>query len=159
MAQLTLSQKRVAIARDVIKQIAAKRIFISSGEYLSGRHDDIDLNQKNINEVKPCQVCQIGSAIVSGIRLFNQVSIPFNLGANDSKAMNLVTTWFTKKTAVMMEGAFEGGGGWLTRHYVKLSDKELEAAINFYVKHKGDETKRSIAIWRNVIKNKGHFKP
>src|SRR5437868_518082 len=81
--QLTKAEQRVAIAKDVIAQVKVKRYKPSGGAYiiLEGGNEHLDKEpiQENINKLKECEVCAIGSAILSIAKYkntirFNEVS-------------------------------------------------------------------------------------
>lgn len=161
-SKLTKAQKRVAIAKDAIKQIREKRMRVAHGEYIifcgmepirQGNVDVVALSKK-----RPCKVCQIGQAIVSGIRLFNTCTTRSDISPDSAREM--VTTWFNAKNASLMEVAFEGYtyAGPCGIGPRLIDDFERAKAISFHRKHKSHST-RSIAIWKNIILNNGTFKP
>lgn len=160
--KLTKAQKRVAIAKDAIKQIRAKTIEVTQGNYFESHSIEI-VSRSNIktaiNKAEPCQVCQIGQAIVCGIRLFNSEKV-YN-GMEPHNAAGIVQRWFGLKNAALMEWAFEGFGedasGIGVGHKLVGLKSRIRAGA-FYDRYPND-ARRSIAIWENVIKNKGQFKP
>lgn len=146
--ELTPDQMRVAIAKDVIKQIDAHIYKATQGIYfkqiigMDGPfpiHRDKYFNpitQTNVGEIKSCQVCAIGSVILSGIRLFNEVEF----GRTHKASYDAVQIWFDMDQAILIEKAFEWQS---TRFY-----KRYPAA-----------TDRLKAIMKNIIRNKGKFVP
>lgn len=156
---MTKAEIRVAIAKDAIKQIKAGNIKVSPERYLKILDKEtLEVSQNFFKKNIPCMVCQIGQAIVCGINLFNQTTAEENI-MNYEVAMKLVKRWFTPKMAVMMEGAFMPREcGWLTQIYVKVTPKEKESVRHFCSMY-SDDTSRSLAIWKNVVKNNGNFVP
>jgi hypothetical protein len=157
--KLTKAQKRVAIAKDAIKQITAKSLTVESGRYVVLPNNVAVLNQTSARRMKgPCRVCQIGQAIVCGIKLFNETSTESIEGSETNRAMKLVTRWFSEESAVAMEGSFENQDNWVTENRVVFAYDKLLRIAAFRKRHKTYRA-RSVAIWKNVIRNKGEFVP
>src|SRR5438132_12605448 len=72
--QKTAAQQRVAIMRDVIKQIDVGGITPWSGVYLGIDYARINQGvlQKVKSPLKKCKVCALGAAFLSSVRLYNQ---------------------------------------------------------------------------------------
>lgn len=161
--KMTAAQKRVAIARDVLKQIKARKFIIRTNHYLlwGDRSPLTPFSKETLTkaDVKPCQCCAVGSAIASGLRLFNEDSVQFIDGCNAPLASKVISRWFPKKQAAAMEMAFEIRQDSCRLKYFGQSESLMADAGKFGVKHMGDETKRAIAIFRNIIRNEGTFKP
>jgi hypothetical protein len=179
----TPAQKRVMIAKEAISLIEAKKLIPQGGHYVtfdgkdtSGDYGWIgwierfsrnDLKTGFKNETLSCQVCQIGQAIVAGTILFNKIKVPTIRGANPEIAAGFVQRWFTPKTIILMECAFEDslGSQQMEEQYQEdgYGDKitsyaEQERAHNFGQRYDYEDD-RSIAIWKNVIENNGEFVP
>ena len=156
---MTAAQKRVAIAKDVIAQIKCGKFSINAGFFgtihgADGSRTGDAADQKFLKskQFTSCEVCAVGAAIVSGIRLFNKVQI------NDGEitcgsAMGLATQYFTEQQVRLIENAFEMGNG----NFADYSDDYI-AAIEFGENYEEDED-RAIAIFTNIIRNKGTFRP
>jgi hypothetical protein len=166
-AKLTPAEMRVAIAKDVIKQIKAKRMRIISGAYVRqvfGQSEFIDQETCTSKRFQ-CNVCAIGAGIVSGVRLFNEVQEHTGTMGIET-AQRLIRKWFTLRQAILMESALEYESSRALLHSYRYNAKfkkgELNKADEMYYDlfdrypHMED---RVIAIYRNVIKNKGDFKP
>lgn len=160
--RLTAAQKRVAIAKDAIKQLVAGRFLASRGTYISdngmyytdhNRHISQDTVGKRT--FKPCRVCQIGQAIVSGIRLFNRLEIDTNT-VSGSDLHREMRRWFTRRQTNLLETAFERRS--LGRR-IGIWDTGCFDAVNFGGNKCRTPRALSIAIWKNVIRNKGTFIP
>lgn len=74
MKPKTNAQKRVVIARDVVKQLDAKKIIAEAGVYLSVPIPRLTrINQEILSgPASPvCRVCALGALFISRIRLFD----------------------------------------------------------------------------------------
>lgn len=178
---MTNSEKRVAVAKDVLKQLAARKIKASPGVYLHaelkkgapGRESDGgdgyseltgSLQDHLTTKVKRCEVCALGAAFVSYVRLFNKVNIGDETdtygGAIEGYYSDLggeinayrpelqLKRIFSMDQLDLMEAAFEGERG----------PQAYSESFAFYKKYR-TPTKRLEGIMRNIIKNKGTFKP
>jgi hypothetical protein len=167
--KLTKAQMRVAVARDVIKRIRARSIKPTSGLYLNTSfHLDISRNDvsKQIIEQLPkkCEACAIGGMFLSSLRLYNKYKPnKYLLTGNANDTLGPVSTlissvsmredqlkkYFTDKQLGLIENVFE------TTHNIN------HQRINVFLeKHnKSSRAVLLIAIMKNIIKNKGTFKP
>lgn len=161
-AAMTPAQKRMAIARDAMKQIEAKKYVIKRNRYLdlpqvggyAGLADAL-FNQETLKTVQ-CRVCQVGACLASAIRLFNKIQTKC-IGSESREITRLLSEWFEQDQLALMEVAFEGYGANLIR-FENTTEEEKERAVK-YNENYADEEKRSLAIFRNIIKNRGAFKP
>lgn len=169
---MTRAEKRVAIAKDVIKQIKAGRYGLRTGVYIASDGDiEIDrYDQKVVKRLKRCDVCAIGSAIASGMRLFNKCNL--DVSACGDEALRAVRKWFSPSQAIAIEIAFEGhygeqgyGQGYgiygmQSGHFATTKEHVLnKAALEFFSCRSGDPELRAIAIFQNIVDNNGTFKP
>lgn len=141
--KLTAAQKRVAIARDAIKQIECKTYKASEGFYV-GIGSGVRINQTKVKAMKRCRVCAWGMALLSSVRLFNE----FNETNDPSSIENHLSKIFPNQNLRLIEAVFEGWNDGATNN---------DATLAFYRKHP-DNTKRALAIFRNIIRNRGEFK-
>jgi hypothetical protein len=144
------ARKRVLIAKDVLIQIEQGKYNMTQGEYFRPQVYEYDalINQQTINEMPPCKVCGIGAAFCSALRLGNDFSK--RAGSVDSTVMReeMLYRYFEPAQVDAIEYAFEGWSG-------------LPHCQPFYYKFKDYSNKNAVAeaIFRNIIKNKGVFKP
>lgn len=177
-SRLTAAQKRVAIAKDILKQIAADLYYIEQGTWLN--IDGVDTPEDTstqsqivqaallggkrtvVIESKPasCTCCAVGAACASAIRLFNQDSLSGNLedgfelpGYDEGSA--ILSKYFPLAQVDLMEAAFEQR---TDSHHADASDAALQRAVEFGDEYDND-TERLKAICKNIIKNQGDFKP
>lgn len=127
MKKLTAKQKaraqaRIAIAKDVIAQIKAQRYMAKTGLYIdsdtipevvSGKPIDLQKHlKKTLTKTNPCQVCALGSAFISCVRLYDkfQVTYDTSYGNGDIKTPAMrskLHEFFTKVELDAIESSFE----------------------------------------------------
>lgn len=157
--QLTPAQQRVAIAKDVIKQIKAEVYVARKGIYigfkdLSKHFGKTGISQEKARKLEPCFVCGIGAVAMSAVKLFNEISLYDETQTGRYyTAFNAVTKWFDSEQAELIEIYFEV---WTHKMYADLSQRYNLAA---FAEKYPTATKRLVAIMRNIIKNKGVFIP
>ena len=183
--KLALPQQRVAIARDVIAQIDAHKYFGSS-QYLIIRDkklrrkvEDADTSQlcSVLGEIETCEVCARGALFLSTIRLKNHFQInelridDGNVSIRYDTLEHSLERAFTKYQQAMIEYAYEG---WDVAHVFAdafhegvtggnplledIFDQLKHSLESFSMRYKNDDN-RLKAIMRNIIRNKGEFKP
>ena len=169
----TLKEQRVAIAKDAIKQIKAEKFIAEAGTYLA-IEDELgcktgDELQKTLNKRKNkgavCKVCGIGAAFISTVRLFDNYKIKeAELDGWDSSTTLLVEhtdmrtllkEYFSPSQLSLIECAFEQRSEYMKSDSYK---KDRKAATLFGNKYE-DENERLLAIFENIVKNNGIFKP
>jgi hypothetical protein len=165
--KLSNRKQRVAIAEDVLQQLKLKKykaetgIYVYSRELHNLRYDDeatqpgtFDLQKTLLGDTPQCDVCGLGAAFCSLARLGNNVTLD---DADSDSIHRTLTPIFGKKQVAMIENAFEGKT--INEHAgYELSDRKTRATEAFYNKYDNDKD-RLKAIFKNVIKNDGTFKP
>ena len=161
--KLTPKQKRVAIAKDVLKQIKASKFIAGTGNFCHvGEWSDTLpklIGKKQLLKLKPkCTVCAIGAAIVSGIRLFNKINIT-NCEITRFQQRRMIVKFFGLSQAEQIENAFEIGRGYygFNKYGERVYDK-FKDAIKFGGRFEYSRN-RAVAIFKNIIKHKGVFVP
>jgi hypothetical protein len=129
----TRKQMRLAIGRDVLQQIAAKRITPLSGTYYSGPSLANKDAQNALLDALECRVCALGAAFVSRVRLFNSFSTDSREVGRGEMQVSLAE-FFPLEELIAIEAAFEGWG-----YYISDAFQRLE-----------DET-RMIFIWKYIV--------
>ena len=151
--KMTNAQKRVEIAKDVIKQIHAKLYRVGESGFISlGPNDfsaDVQGDQvvDHLDEVNPgnCGVCALGGLMLSRIRFENNLAIR-ELGLSGRDIRFALGDIFTRKMLSSIEAAFEA---WF--------DSFWDAERDFHDSH-GNHEDRLIAIMQNIIDHRGTFK-
>jgi len=178
---LTISEKRVIIAKDALAQLklgAYKPLsdngytpdldnidFESIAEsctLLTGKKaKDVELKSyldKIVNKKKPCTVCAKGSLFISSVRKFNNFSLQDASDANNEishQADTVTQKLFGKANADLIEKYFEG---WTRNWHNNLTQEESDRIESWKIKYPEDD-QRLEAILKNIIKNNGTFKP
>jgi hypothetical protein len=156
----TKAQKRVMIARDVIKRLEADQYRASQGTWLRiPVHADLgDDAQQQLTQGMQCQCCALG-AVFASCTVFNdnqtvgvmagEAVLMSNIVGGRKKASNGIMSLFSGEQLELIESAFERG-------YGTYDGTRLSVAFGERYKY---SLPRMIAIMKNIIKNKGTFKP
>jgi len=168
--KLSASERRVAIAKDVLVQLKAKRYKATSGTYVDFKNPLIEYD--NVVDLKDaplcalsegvkCQVCARGSMFMSACGLFDKVTAK-DMGMDEGFSSSLdgfnpdfqayEDRFFPRKQLALIEAAFEGDDV-----QDLLTDDQQVAARKWYKAHKGGAEVRLKAIMQNIIRNKGTF--
>jgi hypothetical protein len=139
------AKRRVAIAKDVLAQLTARRFKAQSGMYIVATGK------------KTCKVCALGALFVAGVepdvKKAEQV-------AEESVYLirKSLRSLFTTPVLEDVEAWFEGSDpmDWEERYGMWLPRDTRRS--DFYRKHPND-TKRMRLIMQNIVDNKGTFKP
>jgi hypothetical protein len=177
----TASQRRVMIAKDVIKRLNTRQIKAVNGSFTKFGYDSNGrLDGANVQEVlhnpkfatgitskKPvCNVCGIGGLFLSAVSFRNkfQLNEYGSTYANSAQAVTKLSE-FSHKQKQLIEMAFEQGNGWFTTesccgNYIK-STPAVIAARGWREKYfkKGTSKTVLIALCRNIIRHGGWFNP
>jgi len=165
------AQLRVEIAKDVLKHIKAEKITARTGSYFhplvknSARYKGKQL-QEVLPKLKECKVCALGGMFYAFVDKYNNFTI--------SESGIWYTTWrpgtmrelldmFSKDQLYLIECAFEADDiEDNCRYRSKYKASEYHIAESFRKTNGIDphESKKAlILIMKNIIRNKGTFKP
>ncbi len=164
-AKLTKSEKRIQIAKDVLRHIKTKRIAPANCVIVER---DLLLNnsgkelQKVFEKAKGCEACAVGSLFLSLIDRENECLINDKVcGFNRSGDFKLrdyslqrLSKYFDKKQIFVIENAFESGSGMFSKR-TKIGKRYFDLFDVQYTE--SYSTFRLVAIMLNIIKN-GEFK-
>lgn len=175
-SKLSKPEKRVAIAKDVLSEMKRKYIpvagvYIHYMEFIKGVEDsDMESQdiQSNFKKIKECNVCALGACLMSATKFANKLNF-CDIGdsvehLNNDKVKKLFNSLFTPLQLLMIEIAFEGNGGGdrFAVDVFGLDKYEFIDIVNecdsFHQRYKNDRN-RMTAIMKNIIENKGEFKP
>lgn len=170
--KLSKEKQRIAICQDALQQIQkgifipTERTYVQDGVF-SDLIGETETQQCLLTSNTRCQACALGSLFLSGVRFKNSVSGNeleeydnygiknyFN-GLFDSSNLSLVECAFEKDEA-FASGAYQRVYNYDTSKYV-IHEITIKA-IDFGKKYKKPK-ERLVAILKNMIKNKGVFKP
>lgn len=150
----------VAIAKDVLKQLRARRYLAQPGVYLEADGAKVkggDDLRKVLPKIKKCHVCAIGAAFLSYVRLKDGVKV---VAADGWPAGSRPPAF------VHPEGShtlFSGRASAMRDLLVQAFDRDMLSDIEsaFESNWGGYRTagNRLRAIMLNIIRNKGKFEP
>ena len=156
-SELTKKRARIAIAKDVLKQL--RYLTVERGYYFyvpySSKSKLLEKNyaedaQKHVPLLKrDCRVCALGACMISHVKLFDDCNLkPF---LNNDRPDNQLGKWFSQEQLDMIEFAFETSpdGDYYGDHCIS---HQFGAR---FANHK----ERLRAIMKNIVANDGEFKP
>lgn len=164
------SKKAVAIAKDVLKRLAMRKLKVEGGTYCFGEipkgvtiPEQGDAKRHIGKLEKTCHVCAVGAAFLSHIRLHDRVDLnEFNIGRNanidrDKMAASLDEI-FGSENLLRIESAFEGGSIDDFVDYDECyTDEQYDAHYRMRTQSECGTPERLEAVMRNVVANKGVF--
>lgn len=180
---MTKAEKRVAVAKDVLAQIKAKTLKAKSGVYVSAKLTFVPKEGEDVQallkegKVKNCQACALGSAFLSYVRLYDGVKVErySQFGPETDYAVfkdgkygltnkiigdrpdDSLGPLFGRPQMELIEQAFEARNpDWYADG--DAPEAQLIAAEVFGKRYAKNED-RLVAIMRNIVRNKGTFKP
>ncbi len=184
--KLSKAEKRVAVAEDVIAQIRLERYIPESGTYVEIDKTDkvweknrkleeagkplIDVDEQPVDVMLAqgmvqCTVCAKGAMFMSHIRKDSNTCTVDSAkeGDDEQEIENRLTDLFSEEQLDLIESAFESNADHYDHEgHDDFFDKDgvgiAEKAADFGSKY-SDDQKRLISIMKNIIKNKGTFKP
>jgi hypothetical protein len=179
---LTKAQKRVVIAKDVIKQINAKQLIAKPGWYISLDMSDFTSSMSikdNYSKIKECRVCALGACLMATTKFANVLNFS-DIGRDihsldNDNVKKVFSEIFSPDQLLLIEQAFEGVSRTASRFANKvLKQSQLSGIMEdrcdtFFKKNGGrmfDQKKtdksaddRLKAIMRNIVENNGTFQP
>lgn len=157
--KLSKPEKRVAIAKDVIIALKAKKYIAKSGDYLNlNSKSGKDLFGVNINQELlcsddvTCTVCAIGAMFTSKVAISNNFD---DYRPSDNEMRSHLSKYFSMPQLHLIESAFEG---WEKGSTSISGNIPNDNHMIFEEKYPNDND-RMIAIMENIVENKGTFKP
>ena len=168
--KLAKSEKRVIIAKDVLKWLRAPQpnnITVAGGTYFSlvlAQASSDDARDSISTGISNCVVCALGACFLSHIRVFDEVrsseisESPGRRFFADRLLIESKMPYFSIEQMRLIEAVFEG----LEQKFRTARPAHL-AIMAFHkntTKNGAQKTReRLIAIMKNIIKNDGKFKP
>lgn len=186
--KLTKAEMRVAVCKDVLARIRAKKIGVKHGRYLQlkggqmlaelmGDNKSCDLQE--LVPVMKCNVCAKGALFLSAVDKYDDCELRRENSAiyGDSITVNNIHSYnnsieydamqptlnklFSEAQLTMIEEAFEAKRpNYVYVNYLDgaVPPPNVKAAYEWGLKQPRGEA-RMVAIMKNVIKNGGEFKP
>lgn len=184
---------RMAVARDVIKSLKSGFMSATPGTYceLEMALGTVPIGQElseHLKDVKHCEVCAIGAAFISLVKLDNEYILTknrlFDTGSfsiNDNEMRARLVAIFSAKQLAAMETAFEcsayvedfaeyqmddgdevvrSDNGTIkdSRNFRKIARRMRVCNETAFGMRYRDPKDRLVGIMENVLKNKGKFK-
>lgn len=169
IANMTPEQQRIAIAEDVVAQVRAGVFIAEQGEYFhpKGPRGVIKRFTTWVAKLKPCEVCGIGAACVSSVRLFDDWNGETHVGdvCHPEPMREHLSRFFSDAQIGLIEVAFEGDGYFYAqatgRHrWARSEDEEQQVKYaQQWHYHCEEPAHLLIAIFDNIARNGGTFKP
>ena len=172
-SKMSIVEKRIAIAKDVIERIKISQFLPEQGVFCEIDGDDISEYEGKtitgepitevcdiVNSKQYCSVCAKGGLFMSYVGYVDNLKIDdltygtrkASLNGNEMRSLSKI---FSQKQLSLIETTFENSSyNW----NVELSDEEREICRRFHDKYR-HTSERLIKIMKNIIKNNGTFKP
>lgn len=166
---LTPSEKRVQIARDVLAQLATKRLIATPGVWLAGKHEDDELFsgkdvEKNpelqsiLNKSKQCTGCALGGMFMCAVERADKLKLTdLSDGAKESGVPDMpdvfkyMRRFFSNEQLEQIETAFEQGDGACS------ADDDYDNEYSGWLPESCSPSERMRLIMENIVVNKGRF--
>jgi hypothetical protein len=166
--KLSRNGRRIAVAKDVLAQVAARVLEPSEGKWLELRKSLVSMGFNTGNyyreELKletdlqallgvpgeKCNACGVGAAFMSMARLGDRAKVTDDLYESLEQV-------FTPPQIQLIEYAFEQGR-YGNPVEAGCTHSLVERAAKFGRGHRSAK-KRMVEIFRNIVRNKGEFKP
>lgn len=156
------AEKRVIIAKDVLAQVAMKKLVPANGHWLRG-YESSDLSKQldvAIREADSCSACAAGAIFACAVMRKDDITISRAGGlpgdevdppgiVDSDPIWSYLRNIFPTGMLDAIETAFERGGGATYHSY---------EAAHFAPRAKSPKA-RMVAIMNNIIENKGDFIP
>lgn len=167
------ANKRMMIACDVLRMIRNQSLYPEQGTYITAFFGEFDL-LKTVSS-KTCQACALGSMFVSfvlrrkceGVRFIYYPQEYCSCIGGETVVQHL-SKYFSKRQLILIESAFECGDVVVINTPASAEcqltiknlpkKKDVQKAISFGCDYPNDFA-RLEAIMKNIIQNKGTFKP
>lgn len=143
--KLPAKERRILIAKDVVKQI--KLGIYNPKKMIYAKVESDVISQESLLKNPLCEVCALGALLLSTIRLANKYTFDNFIGKWECN--EVLKKYFNKNQIQELEFAFEmweANGG------------TLKKAVEFGEQYQ-KPSERLVAIFENVIKNDGEFIP
>lgn len=152
--EMTVEQKRCAVAEDVIRHVHAGNYRSAEASYV----DDIfgAMESVSFGNRPSCKVCQRGGMFLSTMRLMglNRVEFRTSLVEKYNGEYDTTMKLWSREELANIEAAFEG-------YYkgLRLDGYRVETDGEAWEKAYTNKNARMVAICQNILRNNGTFVP
>jgi hypothetical protein len=166
--KMTPSEKRVAIARDVIAQLAAERLVAVPGIWLDFNVTDNEPDQDPelqtiLKSTDQCEGCALGGMFMCAVERANKLKLseldePDTGTASQSDVFSYMRKFFSREQLNLIEVCFEQGNG-----AGNVGSDAHDQAMVFFgeAEYEGDcsasANDRMRLIMENIVANNGKF--
>jgi hypothetical protein len=168
-------RKAVLIAKDVLKWLAANKLKVKQGAYLSeglSEHypmflkatPETSLQKHTAKVLKRCTACALGACFLAYVDRYNQCELGDLCSAlygrfevHYQEMLPYLWKAFTPSDLELIEAAFEMTAVHCD-YRTRSTEHRYRAAVAFGCEH-DTSSARLIAIMKNVVAHKGHFVP
>jgi hypothetical protein len=172
--KLSRAEQRVAIAKDVIAQLRAKRFIAESIYFQLGKGDDISIY---VDDDAPaaacimqtgCQVCGIGSIFTGAVLKDPKIKMSDVDSGDRDDQVQYLRRWFSERQLDLIENYFESNTGAALSIDFNYLDGDCEEEHGEYYEHRFkmhpivkeyDNEARLTMIMQNIVSNDGVFDP
>jgi hypothetical protein len=154
------AEKRVRVAKDVLARIQAGQIKADTGNWL---RVPIGANLDAAPGEVTCECCALGAILFSAATSSKRGTLGMLLGESDDLGGDILdgrktrlSGLFSRKQAMLIEQAYEGPFGYFG---TEEDLPQTHLAMDFYEKHRDDNSERLCAIMQNIIDHGGRFEP
>lgn len=155
---LTPAGQRIAIAKDVIQHVEAMEL---RSAYCDANIEDLVGLPTPSWAQQNCQLCGIGSAAISALKLSGEKTLPDTwnddgyLEAGQDDILEVLEPYFSEQQALDIEAVFEHGGS------NNVSGNLSHEWYRTYSNPEDPEDRKDLlkAIMANIVRNGGTFKP
>lgn len=164
---LSPAEKRVAIARDVLAQLAAKRVIPKRNTWVGSARNEEDEFERRYSrgalvaeDAPVCYACGIGACFISAVRLGNRFNLVSAGGLGADHMSRVLSLFFSDEQFAAIEFVFEGGSGSTHRSDMEwYFDPSEVDAFALLVNRQDSPSKRIRIICESIIANSGEFIP
>lgn len=164
-ARMTASEKRVAIAKDVIAWLNTGKIKASPGTYLEVTKAVSDEATGDTVGIQKCNACALGAVFACAVEKVPTINLAdaeeWGNEYAPEKMQELLSPYFSTEQLYTIENAFERavvsgleGDNEYEQEWCDLTKRAL--AFNKGVRSKKE---RLVRIMKNIIRNGGEFRP
>ncbi len=153
-SKLSATNKRITIAKDVLKQLKLGRLVAQAGTYFTPqavyREYDDEKELSDVIKDKKCTVCALGSLFVCAVDKLDKLKYGDAYYIAQYEIHTYLKGFFAEDQLRLIESAFE-------RDDFSYDGNMDISVIRLYTKGLNSPKTRMEKIMKNIIRNKGTF--